>query len=310
MAEESFPVIEQPMTADQWASVTRGIGDGVIDEGGGPYRLSGLSNSSNTATIGVDSAQGFAHAILRGFYHKITDPVTIELPAVTTATTYYVVLQYQPTRSDMPVKLQVVTSLDYSQDQVYLILHTVRREPNQLLTDATVASPQPRVAPTVLVYESAELPDVRKVLYGTVAIVHSEADIKVARAVGGQAIAWRSILYPDWETLSLPSNRKHATSGNNVSIQRVGKRRYLRGRISPTGDDFRPITPGTAAYYLVNLPSRDRPSKTWGGFGQVTGFASPGFARLEISSGDGVLYGAPSKQTGWIGFDGLFWDVD
>ena len=41
MAEESFPVVEQPMSADQWQSVTLGIGNGILDEGGFPYKSEG-----------------------------------------------------------------------------------------------------------------------------------------------------------------------------------------------------------------------------------------------------------------------------
>lgn len=167
MAEISYPVVGQPMGADSWQSVTMGMGDGILDEGGQPYSLTTLSNATNTAVVTVDSAKGYAHAILRGFYHKITSAVTVSLPAVTTTTTYYVALQYDPLRASMPVKLVVVTSLDRTQGKAYLPLHTVRRAPDQLLTQATISTVSAKISPQIQVDTSASLPPASSVLWGT-----------------------------------------------------------------------------------------------------------------------------------------------
>src|SRR5699024_7858947 len=88
-----------------------------------------------------------SQAIVEGFYHRLDEDITLSFPAVTKRTTYYVTLQYDPLRTDMPVQAKVVTSLDYSQGKNYLHLYNVTREPNQLLTDAAVRMIRPRVAP-------------------------------------------------------------------------------------------------------------------------------------------------------------------
>lgn len=172
MAEQSFPVIEKPLTDDQWKSVTLGIGDGILDEGGNPYRVT-LSNTGDNVTVETDTLKGFNHAILRGFYHKMDAPVTLHVPAVTSDTTYYVGLQYDPTR-EIPVKLGVWTNLDYSSNKYYMLVAEIRRRPNQLLTDARLTMRRPKITPTIQVDREEDLPDPNRVLWGTRAVVWRE----------------------------------------------------------------------------------------------------------------------------------------
>lgn len=167
MAETSFPVLEKPMSDVQWKSVARGFGTGVLDEGGNPYNLTGLSNVNNTGTISVDGKTGFNHAVVSGFYHKMDSPITVSLPAVTRATTYYVVLRYDPLDKAMPVKLVAVTSLDTSGGKDYLVLWEITRQPNQLLTDSVRVKKRPIIAPTIMVDTPSALPAAGSVLWGT-----------------------------------------------------------------------------------------------------------------------------------------------
>ena len=183
MAEQSFPAIEKPLTDDQWKSVTLGIGDGILDEGGDPYGSS-LSDQTDQVTIGVDSGKGYAHAILKGFYHKIDAPVSLSLPAVSVETTYRVCLQYDPTRTDLPVKLGVFKgTLDRSSGKEYLELWTIVRKPNQLLTDASRTAVAPHVTPILQFSRSANFPDPGNVLFGTLA--HARYENVTYRAEGG-----------------------------------------------------------------------------------------------------------------------------
>lgn len=167
MAETSFPVLEQPLSDIQWKSVARGFGTGVLDEGGNPYNLTNLNNASNTAVIAVDTKTGYNHAVVSGFYHKMDSPLTITIPAVNRATTYHVVLRYDPMDKAMPVRLAVVTSLDRSAGKEYLVLWTVARSANQLLSDATIKKQRPIIAPTIVVDNQQSLPDAATQLWGT-----------------------------------------------------------------------------------------------------------------------------------------------
>lgn len=171
MVETSFPILEAPLNVEQWKSVARGFGTGVLDEGGNPYNLTSLSNVNNTAVIAVDTKTRFNHAVVSGFYHKMDAPITVELPAVARATTYRVALVYSPLEKEMPVKLAVVTSLDTTGGKEYLVLWEVTRQPNQLLTDAARVKKRPTIAPTIMVDTRESLPEIGTVMWGTRAFV-------------------------------------------------------------------------------------------------------------------------------------------
>lgn len=215
MAEQSFPVIEQPLTDDQWKSVTLGIGDGILDEGGNPYRVD-RSNTGDTVTVQTDSFKGFNHAILRGFYHKMDAPITLAVPAVTKETTYWIALKYDPTNTTEPVKLGVWTSLDKTNGKYYLIICSLIRKPNQLLTDAALRYYQPKITPVIQVDYEANLPDPNTVLWGTEAKcwrVNKRFRASWDRwvPVGGQRVStwempgWKTG-YSTWDILARPTD--------------------------------------------------------------------------------------------------------
>lgn len=198
MAEDSFPVIEKPLSDTQWKSVTKGIGNGALDEGGNPYRLGSMDNATNTGKIHVDGSKGYNHAILCGFYHYMDSDITVNLPPVSATTTYYIVLRYSPTDGAMPVRLVVVTSLDRTQGKEYLVLWTVRREPNQLLTNAQVTKVRPIIAPTIMVDTKDQLPAVESVLYGTRAWCYmTNEEYRAASANGWEPIGPRRVDVPN-----------------------------------------------------------------------------------------------------------------
>lgn len=171
MAEESFPVLEKPMSDAQWKTVARAFGSGVLDESGNPYNLINLNNATNQGTITVDTKTGYNHAVVSGFYHKMDAPITINIPAVTSPTTYYIVLMYDPADKAKPVKLVRVTALDRRGGKDYLVLWEITRQPNQLLTDATRTKKRPVVVPTIMVDYPSSLPEPSSMLWGTRAFV-------------------------------------------------------------------------------------------------------------------------------------------
>lgn len=167
MTETSFPVLEKPLNDQQWKSVTLGIGDGVFDEGGNPYNLVSKNNVNNTAVITVDSKKGYSHAILKGFYHKIDQNMPVTIPAVSSTTTFYITLVYDPLNKAMPVTLQVLTTLDRTSGKEYLVLWSVKRQANQLLTDAEFSKFRQTIVPKIQVDYAENLPDPKSVLFGT-----------------------------------------------------------------------------------------------------------------------------------------------
>ena len=98
MVESSFPMRNTPMSDEEWKLVTLGVGSGVLNEGGDPYRLTNINNATNQVTVNVSTQTGLAQAIVAGFYHRLDAPVVLDVPAVTKATTYWIVLEYSPDR--------------------------------------------------------------------------------------------------------------------------------------------------------------------------------------------------------------------
>ena len=310
MAEESFPMRDEPMTDEQWKQVTLGIGDGVLDIGGGPYRLTNIDNATNRVTVNASSSTGLAQAIVAGFYHRIDAPVVLDVPAVTTTTTYWIVLEYSPLRlesGEPPVQLKVVTSLDQSQGRKYLALHKIYRKANELLTDAPRRELRPRVSPVTFVNNSEEMPDVNQVLLGSTVVVRTPPDVLVAADSSGSR-AWESLMSPAWEPVEYMPSYVAASHGHAPKIKRQGATRSLRGRMSRLGGgNFLPSQ--SSGYTILTIPAGDRPSATQAWAVAITGTSTPSFARVELSS-SGTLRVYVERETSWVGLDGVSWDVD
>ena len=196
MAEESYPVVEQPVTAAQWSTMAQAGGDGIIDRGNWPFWPGTVSSANNTIVIqpsryksksGPSTGVQAGEAVLSGFYYRMTSATTLTVPAVTADTTYWIALQYDPLRgSDAagPIRLGVFKgALDRTQGKTYLVLWSLLRKNNQTLQDAWTASAQqyrPRISPQLAVSTVDHLPVETETLVDTVAFI---------RDTGGQ---WRA----------------------------------------------------------------------------------------------------------------------
>lgn len=159
MAETSFPIEEKPLLSSQWGQVTLGLGSGIMSVSQYQYSYANASNANNT--IQILNGEGFAQAIVAGFYHRIDSPVTLSVPAVTSTTTYFIGLTYDPTKHSAaagPVSLTVTTSVPSGGGKVYLPMFEIRRSSNQLLTDATITNRRIYISPHLTVQNFAGLP--------------------------------------------------------------------------------------------------------------------------------------------------------
>lgn len=171
----------------------------------------------------------------------------------------------------------------------------LRREGTRMRT-ATVASDTPlRIA-----YDGETEASV--VAPRTVVQVATGDRVVVVKA-HGQATIIGVLGRPGWERVQLEPGLNYPGHGFDLSIKRAGTRRYLRGRVGKTSGSFEP-----GDTVVAFLEPQDLPTQVTGGFGNVSSFASPGYARLELQL-DGSLRAAPNKTTGWIGFDNMTWDV-
>lgn len=155
MAEQSFPIVDQPLSADRWSAVTRGIGSGIITDDVMQYSISKRDNAANTVTIAAGTK--VAQAIVAGFYHTMDADVVLSVPAVTSARTYHIGLTYDPL-AEVPVTLAARTSVPSGSGKVYLPLFEIARSPNQLLTDAAFTDKRVYISPSISVQRESALP--------------------------------------------------------------------------------------------------------------------------------------------------------
>lgn len=175
MAQYSFPVLEQPMSDQQWGQVTEGFGSGILARRSEPYGFPAGStdNAANTIYVGGRSpVTGDGRAVVSGFFHRYDANEVFTFPAVTSTRTYHFGLTYDPTKHGAaggPVSLGVNTARPTGGGKVYLPIYTVTRRANELLSDATVVDQRSFIAPQITVKGAASLPPADSVLTYTIA---------------------------------------------------------------------------------------------------------------------------------------------
>lgn len=218
--EESFPVVNKPLTGEQWSSVTTALGNGTIDEGTGDYRIS-FDNASNSVYIDPPNPPGFAHATVGGYYHRIYGRVSLPCPPVTTTTTYVLAIVLDPLRQDTePLKLELFKApIDYSGNKKFLVFCEIIRKPNELLSQAKVNIKKPRVSPSIDVQDFDNLPPAKTQPFGTIAYVNSERSFYRRSAVGGSGEVWARVIGSrQTPAQGMPGWSLQSSSPNNVGI--------------------------------------------------------------------------------------------
>ena len=242
MAESSFPVLEQPLTDQQWGQVTAGMGSGVLGGSDGNYAYQAVNNASNTAQLSAGSSM--AQAIVAGFYHRIDANHTITLPAISSGTrTYYVGLTYDPARHASPsgpVSITVTTSKPSGSGKVYLPLYEVVRAANQLLSDATVRVRRVLISPTLSVASVEEMPDPTTMMQGTMC---QTSNLNMLWRVSGtrwvpinstalvapwDMSGWSAVLPAGGIELSYAETGTRVAKADSVQVRRTGAQ-YVQG---------------------------------------------------------------------------------
>ena len=317
--EFSYPVVDQAMSASMWQWVTKGVGSGVLDLGDASYWLRDLNNSNQTAYITAGRA-GTANAIVAGFYHQLSDDMQITLPMPSSgSTTYYVCLTFDPREESSPngpVSLQVYSGTPpTSFARVHVVLWTVRRSANQLLTDATIRRVRQRVAPTIYVHGEDEIPDYRSVLWGTICFVGQSGSVYRARPrdeddEGAQDEGgWASLTDPPWVDRADTSVYRWPGFGYRRAYQRVGGKVHLRGTVERTGSTG--FLPGNA-YHLMTLPAALVPARTQYFIVAGSSESNPKHGRLVVygqehgvASWRGTVRVWPKETASWFSLDGV-----
>lgn len=214
--EYSFPTKRMGISQLQHQQMELANGDGVIISDGSefPYQLTGYdsdaeTNEQNAMILRVSRNTGKNEARLAGFYHRMDADMVIEYPSVTKKTTYYTCITYDPRKfEDKPLYIDTYDEEPPTESGMrHILLHTITREPNQLLTDAKHEHHRHYVSPTITVTNEARLPESTDVLYGTLGVVRSRTSsgtvvpgtgmIYEARGIHG----WFPLLAGEWRNL-------------------------------------------------------------------------------------------------------------
>ena len=320
--EFSYPVVDQAVSSSMWKWITRGMGSGILGEGGQPYWYRNVSNATNTAQIAVSTISGEAHAMIGGFFHHLSEPVTVSLPMPSSGTvTYHIALTYDPRREsdpEGPIKLETHTgALPTTFDREHIPLVTVTRRANELLTDADVQQHRPFVSPTVTYNWLSELPHPSTMLSGTVAIVRNDGQTLMSLQGNepdedDQTVAtarWVNLSDPQWRDFSLYTSYERTSSSATPQIQRKGKTRKMRGAVRRI--DGRPLSTGWAEGWNIGiLPERDRPAGLHRQPVSGPGTAPGTIGAFDIGP-DGLLRVYSTGPTmAWVSLHGVEWDVE
>ena len=276
MAQSSFPVLEQPLTDQQWGQVIEGLGSGFLARGSEPYGIpsGGFDNATNTFRIaGRSPVTGDGRAIVSGYLHRYDADEVFSCPAVSNTTTYHFGLTYDPTRHASPggpVSLTLTTTRPSGGGKVYLPIYRITRRANELLSDSAVVDERAFVAPQITVKGAVALPPSDSVLTYTVAT--------------------------DWET------------GQQWQMQRDGSWKATGAQAVPIPDNagwtrprssvvITPLSDGTHKYELEVAMTRTGRSYTQG-----TGYTSNGSIVPPAARSDrGFVYvpAMVAKRLGW-----------
>ena len=315
MDEMSFPIAEKALNSLQWQAVSVATGSGIADRGGRPFWLRDLSNTTDSATLTTSVTTKTAEASIMGFFFQMKKDVQVPLPPVSTTTTYHVGLEFDPTRlkdETGPIRRVVhKNTIPYTGGKIYLPLWEVTRNPNQLLSDATVVQKRPKLSPQIHVDYPESMPDPRTQLWGTTCYIRMGAERGATYLATGSSeetggpTTWES--FDGWFDLGDGSHYVWAGHGEKRAVQVDGKTRRMRGRLTQAnGDNFRPSDGG---YLMYKASDRNAPKQAtvcvvsgWG-----TRIPTMGVVRCERN---GEIRFYPKEETGWVDLTGVQWYVN
>lgn len=310
----SYPVVGQGWSTEMWRRINRNVGNGILAEGGNPFWLRGLNNASNTARITVSTITGEAAAVMHGFYFAMTGDETVALPMPSSgAVTYHICLTYDPRNeknAEGPISLQVYTGTPPTTfAREHIILWTVRRSANQLLTDATVTRVRPFVGGVISVNSFEELPDAGQILFGTIGVVRNDRALYYAYTPlesgsnDGEPY-WETLTDPEW-TDRVNSTYEHGGLGHNPGSARLGTEVVLRGTVRlKSGYPFTTGNNDGDGWWVMTLPSNQVPAYTLAFTATTSNWPAAGFARVVVYyTGEVKVYVA--QQCNYVHLDGI-----
>ena len=262
--EVSFPVAQQGMDTTMWQQLFRAFGTGVIDLGSYPYRMTSSDTPGSGRVTIHPEGKGPAQAVIEGFFHRLPAAKTFTIPAVSSATTFTIALQYDPTqhkRPGGPIVLGLFSGqLDRTQGRKYVSLWEGVRRPSTVVSQMTWVQKRHRVVPTIHVssYDYRPDPDADGLLWGTRMIVGTGGEATEYQLVGTPgALQWESLSSPPWKKIGLPGSMREFLPTEWRVANRVIE---LRGYCGPQSGDFSTTSSTTIGWVTgVQLPDVNIP---------------------------------------------------
>lgn len=269
--EYSFPVVGQGINSQQFQLISRAAGTGVYvqhDAEGAqsPYRLTQMpggaseTNATNQMMLRTSNVTGRSEAVIEGFFHTQLQDMTIDLPAVSTPTTYHICLTLDlrnETNPEGPVSVKTYAGPPpVDQNRKHIVLWTVARQPNQLLTNAIITETRPWLGHVINVWSYDDLPEAGTVEYGTLAIVINPSRAHVPEIYTNRGIhGWVNTSHGGWENITEIRN----TWGAYGSFPQRARRTNTGAQIDCTLTSNGPGTLSEIGMELFRLPSYVRP---------------------------------------------------
>lgn len=300
--EYSFPLTRRGVSSEEFKQISRAIGTGVFvqhSETGAqtPYRLVGMpggdseTNAENTMILKTSSVTNRSESSIQGFFHRQTEDIPIHIPPVTKTTTYHLclTLDLRDEQEDLgPIRWHLYDEEPPVENRrTNITLYTIKRDPNQLLTDARISRTLPWLGYVINVWSHHDLPDPTTLEYGVLAVVvipgretERRPEIYTNRGVHGWVKVsgasdndWKPILGRNgWETGT--SRVRHTPLG----LQFAG---YIDNN-GQTNTDYR----------IGLIPEGYRPDYTFRGSAQVSTSVNP--VRVQIEPNGSIYYRRPS----------------
>ncbi|WGH80597.1 hypothetical protein QDX25_07215 [Auritidibacter ignavus] len=320
--ENSFPIVGQGVDSRQYQQMSRAAGTGVFvqsepDTAQEPYRLVNMSggvaetNQKNQLRILRSSGTGRSEAVINGFFHEQTKDLVMSFPPVTKKTTYYLCLTYDPRDEEDPqgpVRLKRWEDvLPYDHGRRHIVLYTVEREPNQLLSDAKITRTRPWLGHVINVWSYGMLPDPERTEYGTLAcvVIPSSArdtgpELYTNRGVHGWKPIYRETKYEPVRFMNDWRNYSGGGGYGEVGFTVVNNVVHMSGMMSSgiwtTGRDIMQIPKGvTPAHTRIVL----------------AGHGHGGNVQMEIKTDSRIrIRNLNGNQSSWVCVDGISYTLD
>lgn len=315
----SYPVVGQGWSTEMWRRINRNVGNGILAAGGRPFWLRDLNNAAATATVAVSTWTGEAAAVMHGFYFAMQSSETVSLPMPSSGTTvYHICLTYDPRNernAEGPISLQVYSGVPPTTfNREHLLLWTVTRSSNSLLTDATVDMYRPFVGGVITVNYFSQAPDPNSVLFGTVLICRLENSVYYSHTrgedeEGNSNSLWVNLLDPEWDEAILNQPYEWQGFGRPPGTKQVGNSVELRGTVKRSSGNFETHQNNGSGYRVMYLPASRRPRGTRYFITADSSSSTPGLARITIDP-DGAVYVRVSRTCAWVSLDGIRFDME